>query len=217
MKTKLGVFDSGKGGLFVASAIKRQFPGLEVIYRDDSEHVPYGNRSVQELHKLATPILQSMIKDGCRVIVIACNTVTTNLIDRLRRELPVPLIGMEPAIKPAATATKTKVIAVCATQRTLSSPRYLLLKRKYAVGIQVLEPDCSSWVPMVERDNINLEAVKEVIEPLLQAGADQIVLGCTHYHGLEKMIKEIVNSRTSVIQPEGPVLAQLDRVLSRLN
>ena len=215
-KIKIGVFDSGKGGLYVASAIRSELPELEVIYKDDAEHVPYGDKSVEELHRLATPILRTFVDEGCRVIVIACNTLTTNLIERLRKELPVPLIGMEPAVKPAAADSKTKIIAVCATPRTLSSKRYAWLKQEYAQSVKVLEPDCSDWGLMIEQDRLERDKIAKVINEICGAGADQIVLGCTHYHGIAPLIEEIAAGRAAVIQPETPVIAQLKRVLAQL-
>src|SRR5581483_7333274 len=147
--TKIGVFDSGVGALPVIEAIQKALPNLEITYKEDHEHLPYGNRTVAEIHQFVRPIFQELIDENCSVIVIACNTVTTNLIDELRAEFNVPMVGMEPALKPAAEATKTGVIAVCATPRTLTSQRYAELKHRYAQGITILEPDCSDWALMV--------------------------------------------------------------------
>lgn len=214
--TKVGVFDSGIGGLSVARAIQKESPEIEVIFKNDEQHVPYGTRSVEELYGFTKPILQNLIDDGCKVIVIACNTVTTNFISRLRDELSVPLVGMEPMIKPAALATKTGVISVCATPRTLSSKRYAWLKGQYAKGATVLEPDCSDWTQMIENNRVDREKVAKIIDNSCRAGADQIVLGCTHYHWIEELIKELARGRAKVIQPEKPVIAQLKRVIEQL-
>jgi glutamate racemase len=213
-KIKIGVFDSGVGGLSVVKAIKRSLPDAEVIFRNDAEHVPYGTRDINEIHAFTKPILQSLLAEGCRVIVIACNTVTTNLIEKLRRELPVPLVGMEPMVKPAAAATKTGVIAVCATPRTLTSERYKWLKNQYAEGIKVLEPDCSGWSYMIETNSVDREKVAKTIDKVCHQGADQIVLGCTHYHWIEQIIKDLADGRAKVIQPEIPTVEQLKRVLA---
>jgi glutamate racemase len=215
-RVKIGVFDSGVGGLSMAKAIRQALPGHEVIYRDDSEHVPYGTRSIEELRSFTLPILEEMVKEGCRVIVIACNTVTTNMIKRLREEINVPLIGMEPMVKPAALATKTDVIAICATPRTLSSKRYKWLKEEYSRGIKVLEPDCSDWAFMIEVDIPEREKIAKIVENVCSEGADQIVLGCTHYHWIEEEIKKMAKGRAQVLQPEGPVIEQLKRVIEQL-
>lgn len=215
-KTKIGVFDSGVGALSVIRAIQAELPDLEVIYKDDKAHLPYGDKTVEEIHAFVRPIFQEFVDEGCQVIVIACNTVTTNLAPQLRAEFSVPMVGMEPAVKPAAEMTKTGVIAVCATPRTLSSQRYTWLKQEYAKGVKVLEPDCSDWAMMIENNSVEREKVAKTINEVCEAGADVIVLGCTHYHWIEELIKEISKGRAQVIQPEEPVIAQLMQEISRL-
>ncbi|MBX4197149.1 glutamate racemase [Candidatus Saccharibacteria bacterium] len=216
-KVKIGVFDSGVGALSVIQAIQKELPELKTIYKDDKTHVPYGTRTIQEIHGFVRPIFQEFIDEDCRVIVVACNTVTTNLIPQLRQEFAVPMVGMEPAIKPAAKATKSKVIAVCATPRTLSSQRYGWLKKEYAQDIKVLEPDCSDWALMIENNRVEHDRVAKTIEDVISQDADQIVLGCTHYHWIEALIKEVANGRAEVIQPTRPVIIQLKRVLQQLS
>lgn len=211
---KIGVFDSGVGGPSVVKAIQAALPDLEIIYKDDAGHVPYGNREIKEIHGFVRPIFQSFIDEDCQVIVVACNTVTTNLIDKLRVEFPVPMVGIEPMVKPAAAATKTGVIAVCATPRTLSSRRYKWLKDQFAKGVQVLEPDCSDWALMVENNTLDREKIAKIVNEACDAEADQIVLGCTHYHRIEQLIKKVAAGRASVIQPEKPVISHLKRVLA---
>jgi len=215
-KNKIGVFDSGVGGLSVVNAIQKALPELEVIYKDDKQHVPYGTRSIDEIHEFVKPILHEFIDEGCQVIVVACNTVTTNLISQLRQEIPVPLIGMEPMVKPAAANTKSGIIAVCATPRTLESQRYKWLKQEYAKNIQVLEPDCSGWALMIENNSVEREKVAETIREVCAASADQIVLGCTHYHWIQQIIKDMAQGKAEVIQPETPTIEQLKRVLQQL-
>jgi glutamate racemase len=214
-RIKVGVFDSGVGGLSVVKAIKGALPNLEVIYKDDKQHVPYGTRRIDEIHQFIKPIFQEFIDENCEVMVVACNTVTTNLIAKLREEFSVPMVGMEPMVKPAALATKTGVIAVCATPRTLSSQRYQWLKNEYAKGVKVLEPDCSQWALMIENKLIDRDKVAVTIRGVIAVGADQIVLGCTHYHWIEEIIRDIAAGKAEVIQPEAPVIKQLKRVLER--
>lgn len=215
-KVKIGVFDSGVGGLSVASAIKRELPDLQIIYKDDKQHIPYGTRPIEEIYGFVKPIFQSLVEEGCQVIVIACNTVTTNLAQQLREEFPVPMIGMEPMVKPASESTKTSVIAVCATPRTLQSERYKWLKQKYAQGVKVLEPDCSDWALMIEGDSIEREKIAKTIEDVIAQGADRIVLGCTHYHWIEGLIREISAGRAEVNQPEQAVISELKKVVAAL-
>jgi glutamate racemase len=213
---KIGVFDSGIGARHVINAIREELPGLEIIYKDDKAHVPYGNRSIDEIHGFVRPIFQEFVDEGCRVVVVACNTVTTNLIKQLRGEFDIPMVGMEPAIKPATEMTKSGIIAVCATPRTLSSERYAWLKNEFAQGIEVLQPDCSDWAMMIENNSVEREKVAEQIENVVSKKADVIVLGCTHYHWIEELIKQIAAGRAAVIQPEKPVIEQLKRVLLQL-
>jgi len=212
---KIGVFDSGAGGLSVAWAIKAALPDYELLYVADKDHVPYGTKTPLEIHGYVLPILKDLVDRGCKVIVIACNTVTTTMIGTLRQEIKVSLIGMEPMVKPAAILTKSGVIAVCATPTTLASKRYGLLKVNYAKGVKVLEPDCSDWTRMIETNQIDRQHIQERIEAVCQAGADVIVLGCTHFHWVENLIKQIARGRARVLQPEQPVIEQLKRVIAQ--
>ena len=214
---KIGVFDSGIGGLSVARVIEQALPGHSVVFRHDSpEHFPYATKSPDELFGYVVPVVHSLVDDGCQVVVIACNTVTTTLISRLREHFSVPLVAVEPMIKPAAKMTKTGVIAVCATPTTLASPRYTKLKQLHAQGLTVLEPDCSDWSVLIEHNAINRARLEEVIEPVLRAGADVLVLGCTHYHWIEHEIQALSRDRARVIQPEEAIVAELRRVIAEL-
>lgn len=216
MNPKIGVFDSGMGGLSVAQAIKQELPDHEVIFVNDAEHLPYGSKSPHELLGYVGPILEGLVEQGCQVIVIACNTVTTTLITELRKQISVPLVGMEPMVKPAAEQTKTGTIAVCATPTTLASDRYGWLKKTYARTTTVLEPDCSDWAFMIENDSVDRHKITALIDEACKMQADVIVLGCTHYHWIEDLITEIAGDRAAVLQPEIPVIKQLKRVLASL-
>ncbi len=213
---KVGVFDSGVGGAGVAQAIQAAMPELQVLYADDHVHIPYGNRDPKQIMGFVVPILEALVGEGCEVIVIACNTVTTTLIDELRDIISVPLIGTEPMIKPAADATKTGVIAVCATPTTLASKRYAELKTTYAKDLMVLEPDCSNWTQMIENNQVDHTHIEETVRSVCEQGADTIVLGCTHYHWIEEEIQETAREyQATVIQPEPAIIRQLKRVLSQ--
>ncbi|QQS19870.1 glutamate racemase [Candidatus Saccharibacteria bacterium] len=214
---KIGVFDSGIGGLSVAQAIDRALPGHEVVFRHDTpEHFPYATKAPDEIFSFAIPIVQSLVDEGCQVVVIACNTVSTTLIGRLRGYFSVPLVAAEPMVRPAAEQTKTGIIAVCATPTTLASSRYAELKRLYAADVKVLEPDCANWSWLIEHNEINEATLRQVIEPVIEAGADVIVLGCTHYHWIEDQIQEIASLQADVMQPETAIVAELKRVIARL-
>lgn len=214
---KIGVFDSGIGGLSVANAIKKAMPEHEIIFKNDAEHVPYGTRSLDEILAFTIPVLQELVAEGVVCIVVACNTVSTNLIGTLRELFDVPLIAMEPMVKPASEQSKTGVIAVCATPRTLSSPRYAELKANHADGVTVLEPDCSTWATMIETDQVDANAIRQLTQGVLAQGADVIVLGCTHYHWIEETIRRICSGKAEVLQPEQPVIRELARVLAQLS
>lgn len=212
----IGVFDSGIGGLGVANAIKQALPEHQIIFKDDAQHLPYGNKTVDEILAFCLPVLESLVEEGVACIVVACNTVSTNLIEPLRKVLPVALIAMEPMVKPAAQQTKSKKIIVCATPRTLQSERYAWLKQTYAENVEVIEPDCSDWTNWIEAGQMNEKRIQETIQPGLDNDADVIVLGCTHYHWIEEEIRAIARGRAEVLQPEQAVIKQLERVLTDL-
>ena len=213
---KIGVFDSGIGGQSVANAIKQAMPELDILVREDREHIPYGSKSPDELLGLVVPIFETMINDGCEVIVVACNTVTTTLITKLRETCTVPLVAVEPMVKPAAAMSKTGVIAVCATPATLASQRYKWLKTEYAGHIKVLEPDCGDWAYMIEHQQIDEAKIRDRINEVLQQSADVVVLACTHYHWIETEIRQLCRGKAEVIQPEQALVEQLKRVLAQL-
>lgn len=215
-KIKIGVFDSGVGGLSMANAISRNVQDAEVILKSDKAHFPYGNRTSSEIYSFTKPIIQELVGEGCAVIVVACNTVTTNLIEDLRQDFKVPFVGMEPMVKTGAETTKSGIVAVCATPRTLASKRYAWLKETYASDVNILEPDCSDWSGMIENNSIDQAKIAKTIDEVCDLGADVIVLGCTHYHWIETMIREEANSRALVLQPEAPVVTQLKHVLAQL-
>ncbi|HVS58131.1 MAG TPA: glutamate racemase [Candidatus Saccharimonadales bacterium] len=213
---KIGVFDSGIGGLSVARAIEKALPEHEMIFVNDAEHVPYGSKKPDEILGYVVPILQKLVDGGCQVIVIACNTVTTTLITELRAHISVPLVAVEPMVKPAAEQTRTGVIAVCATPATLASQRYGQLKAEYAKDITVVEPDCGDWAFMIEHQQVDERAIQARIQEVLDKRADVIVLACTHYHWIEELIKRLAKDRADIIQPEQALIRQLKRVLTQL-
>lgn len=206
---KIGVFDSGVGGLSIVNAIKSALPDAEVIYVEDRKNVPYGNKTPEELYKLVLPILNTLSNSGCDVIVVACNSVSTTIIDKLRAQLSTPLIGVEPMLEKAVSLTKTGVVTVCATPITLKSSRYADLKHQFSGNNRFLEPDCSQWAYLIETDQIDRFIIRGIIEDVLQQKSDVIVLGCTHYHWIEKDIKEIVGNLAIVIQPEEQIVKTL--------
>ncbi len=206
---KIGVFDSGIGGLSVARAIKRAFPETEVVYTNDAANVPYGTKTPEHIYELAHPKIAELYEKGCDPVVLACNTLTATNKPRLEAAFPVRFIGLDPMVKPAAAATKTSKIIVCATPATLASEHYTRLKHKYAADITVVEPDCSDWASLIEANEITEEKIRNTITPGLDAGADTIVLACTHYHWIEKTILAIADGRAAVLQPEQAVVRRI--------
>lgn len=214
---KIGVFDSGVGGLSVANAIEQELYEHEVIYRQDKQNLPYGTKSREELIKLVYPILRLMEYQGCEIIIIACNTVTTTILEYLQAVLKVTLIGVEPMVKPASRLTKSKIIAVCATPATLGSERYRQIIKEHASDIVILEPDCSEWAYMIEQDRIDRKIIRNHISNVCEQGADVIVLGCTHYHWIEKDVRAVAEEYgAEVLQPEQAIIKNLKKVLGQL-
>lgn len=214
---KIGVFDSGVGGKSVANAIKKSFKEHEIILREDKKNLPYGTKSKTELFILVSPIILEMVDEGCQLIVIACNTVTTNLIAELREISKVPLIGIEPMLKPASKLTKTNSIAVFATPMTLNSGRYKWLKENYCNNVAVYEPDCSKWATMIEGSDIQVDQIEKNVKLALDNNADVIVLGCTHYHWIQDLVHKIADGKAKVIQPEDAIVSRVSTMLEQLN
>ncbi len=212
---RIGVFDSGVGGQVFVNAIKKAIPDAQVTYLTDTKNIPYGSKTKTELLKITKPLIKQLAKET-DLIVIACNTVSTLLIEDLRKLVDIPLVAVEPMVKTASSKTKSKIIAVCATPATLSSPRYKHLKNEYATGIEVIEPDCSEWSAMIQANELNMDKIESTIKDVCNKGADVIVLGCTHYHWIEKEIDEISADKATVLQPEQAVILQVLRVLEQL-
>lgn len=209
---KLGVFDSGIGGEAIASSLQLAFPSADIICLNDRSNLPYGDKSAEEIRQLTNNAIQPLI--GSDVIVIACNSATTAALNWLRQLYPEQkFIGIEPMVKPAAAITKTGIIAVCATPATLASERYRALKSTYAPGITVIEPDCRSWAAMVEDNSINEAIIAKQIEPALDAEADVIVLGCTHYHWIKDEVETVCNGKAQVLEPSTAIAAQVQTLI----
>lgn len=215
-KPIIGVFDSGVGGKSVAEALQKVLPDNQIIFKHDPEHFPYANKPADELMQYVVPIIQLLVAEGSQVIVIACNTVSTTLITRLREVIAVPLVAVEPMVKPAAKQTKSGKIIMCATPTTLASPRYEQLKNDFASGVTVFEPDCSDWSYLIENNLINRSHIDSRLQPGLDAGADVVVLGCTHYHWIEQEIKQLVGSNVLVLQPESAIAQRVTKLLTEL-
>lgn len=214
---KIGVFDSGVGGKSVVEAIKKRMPEAEIVYATDQANIPYGGKSPETLAKLAIPKIKTLEDEGCQVIVVACNTVTTTIIEQVRASVSVPIVAIEPMIKPACEMSKTKRIIVCATPATLKSLRYRQLLKMYAEQTEVFEPDCSDWARLIEHNKHNINNIESEIIVPLKKGADIIVLACTHYHWIQDEIAVIAAQyNATVIQPEEAIVSRLKTVISQI-
>lgn len=214
----IGIFDSGVGGLSVLREIRKVLPEQSYIYYSDNAHCPYGEKSREYIIERAREITKFLIDKGCEIIVVACNTATAAAIRTLREEFPIKFIGMEPAIKPAVQSTHTGVVGVLATAGTLKATKYLDTREKWAQDVKIVEHIGQGFVELVESGNINgpiaEKAVSVSLMPLLEAGADTIVLGCTHYPFLISTINKIAHEAfpdrdISVIDPAPAVARHL--------
>lgn len=212
----IGIFDSGIGGKAVARSLALEFPDAVVVSVSDREHLPYGNRTPNEVRQLTDKAIQPLLAHSCDVIVIACNTATAAAIETLRETYPDQLfIGLEPMLKPAATASRNKVIAICATPATLASKRYQDAKQRFVGSVQVIEPDCSDWATLIEANQLNQSHIDTVMEMCLEKNADVIVLGCTHYHWIKEEIAKAVAGRATVLEPSDAIARRVRQLLQR--
>lgn len=222
----IGVFDSGVGGLSVLRELVKQLPGEQFIFYADNANCPYGRKSASFIIERARAISKYLMERGCDMIVIACNTATAAAIATLRADYPeYPFVGIEPAIKPAAASTTTGVVGVLATHGTLTGEKYHIALGKLPEGIKVVEHVGDGFVELVESGTFEgpeaEEIVRKSVEPLLEAGADTLVLGCTHYPFLAGCISKIAAEwcsghdsarKVSIIDPSPAVARQACRL-----
>lgn len=216
----LGVFDSGIGGLSVANAIISQLPHENLIYFGDSARLPYGAQALELIRQYSLEITQFLIQQNCKAIVVACNTASAAALNELRQTWPeIPFIGMEPAIKPGAVATKTGKIGVLATAGTFSSLRYEKLTHQFATHLQVFEDPCIGLVNLIETGKADSEETRILLEqillPWLSQNVDTFILGCTHYPFVEQIVRDIVGSDKTIINPAPAVARQTAKVLHK--
>ncbi|MBE6232374.1 MAG: glutamate racemase [Bacteroidales bacterium] len=220
----IGIFDSGAGGLSVFKEIRKILPDHHYIYYSDSAHCPYGEKTRDYIITRARTITDFLIDKGAEIIVVACNTATAAAISTLRKEYPhIPFIGMEPAVKPAAMQTRTGIIGVLATAGTLKAEKYIGTKDRFAPDAEVVEHTGDGFVELVEQGCISGEeaenTVRKSISPLIEAGADTIVLGCTHYPFLTEVIKKVAEEikpghSINIIDPAPAVARHLLTVMA---
>ncbi len=199
--------------------LAQQLPHEDIIYFADTANCPYGPRSLEEIRGLTQAINSFLLAQGCKIIVVACNTASAAALYHLRERFEVPIVGMEPALKPAAQETETKVVGVIATQATFQGELFASLVQRFASGVTVLEGVCPGLVEEVEAGKLDApqtEAIlRHCLEPMLEKGIDALTLGCTHYPFLIPIIKKIVGPQVKIIDPSPAVARQTKRVLER--
>ena len=218
----IGIFDSGTGGMSVYREIRKVLPREKYVYFSDNAHCPYGDKSAEYVRDRGRFITRFLLDKGADVIVIACNTATAAAVSALRAEFPdTPFIGMEPAVKPAALGTRSGVIGVLATAGTLKGSKYLTTKGKFEDNVRIVEAVGRGFVELVEAGQLEgphtEDVVKASLQPLLDAGADTVVLGCTHYPFLKDVISRIAGGDVRVIDPAPSVARHLVDVMEERN
>ena len=215
----IGVFDSGVGGLSILREIRRQLPGEHLVYAADSRFAPYGEKTEEEVAARAAVMMDFLIDQRAKAVVVACNTATGISIDALRTRYQLPIIGMEPAVKPAAARTRSGVVGVLATTRTLSSEKFSRLAKAQDGHARLLVQACPGLVEQVEAGELSSQATRSLVEryvgALVEKGADTLVLGCTHYSFLTEVIQEVAGQDVTLIDSAAPVARELKRRLHK--
>ena len=217
----IGIFDSGVGGLSVLREIRRLLPGEDLIYYADSGHCPYGGKSREDIQARAVAITDLLLARGAKLIVVACNTATIAAVEQLRASYPIPFVGMEPAVKPAVALTKSGVVGVLATGAALAGEKFHKLVADHGAGVRMITQPCPGWVEQVEAGELDGPRTRELVaqytRPLLEQGADVLVLGCTHYPFLRPRIAELAGPAVALLDTGEAVARQTRRVLEREN
>ncbi len=220
-KQAIGVFDSGVGGVSIWKEITALLPFEDTVYLADSKNAPYGQKSKEKILEYCIKNTELLIEKGCKIVVVACNTATTNAIAFLRENYNIPFIGIEPAIKPAALQTRTNAIGILATRGTLSSELFHTTSQKFTAGIEVIEQIGEGIVPLIEAGQIDspemIALLKQYLNPMLDANIDHLVLGCSHYPFLIPTIKKIIGDTITIIDSGEAVAKQTDAILKERN
>ncbi len=215
----IGIFDSGVGGISIWKELQQRLPLEDTIYLADSKNAPYGEKSAETIVQLSIKNTELLLDLGCKLIVVACNTATTNAIDHLRTHYPVPFIGIEPAIKPAALGSTSGSVGVLATRGTLSSALFHSTSKNHASTIKIMEQEGTGLVELVEAGQASSETaralLKKYIQPMVASGIDHLVLGCTHYPHLIPLLKEELPAHVKIIDCGEAVANQTHRILEK--
>lgn len=215
----IGIFDSGIGGLSIARRIREILPNENLLYIADSFHAPYGDKSESYIYQRASSIIEFLLAQNAKAIVIACNTATVSSIKELRANYTVPIIGVEPGVKPAVFNTKSGIVGVLATTRTLESTSFNSLAKNFSTHVKIELQACPGLMEQVEALNLDGEKtetlIKQFVTPLLLKGADNIVLGCTHYAFLAPLIQKIAGANVAIINTDLAVAKETARRLGK--
>jgi glutamate racemase len=215
----VGVFDSGVGGLSVLRHVHDLLPDERLIYVADGAHMPYGALTSEAVEERCQRIAGFFVKQGAKALVVACNTATAAAIENLRRDFPLPIIGMEPAVKPAVEATKAGVIGVLATSGTLASEKFSGLVKRFGSSAEVIFQPGFGLVELVEAGDFDSDKTRRLLKanllPLLERGVDALVLGCTHYPFLTPLIQEIAGRDVTILDTGSAIAVELKRQLEK--
>ena len=215
---KVGVFDSGVGGLSVLRTIRKALPDVDLLFFADQAHVPYGKRPLEEIRTFSEQITMFLLSQDVDMVVVACNTASAAALKYLRSTFPsTPIVGMEPAVKPAAERSRTRAVGVLATPATFQGELYQSLVHKYGEGLQIEQDTCAGLVEQIENGNLNGTETRQILEkalqPMLEKQVDTVVLGCTHYPFILPLIQKIAGDKITVIDP-APAVARRVRSLA---
>ncbi|MEX2584141.1 MAG: glutamate racemase [Gemmatimonadota bacterium] len=213
----IGIFDSGLGGLSVAREVRLRLPGEALLYLADSAYCPYGGRPLDEIRDRSVAVTRALVDAGAKLVVAACNTASGAAIELLRETFDVPIVGLEPAVKPAANSSRKHRIAVLATPATLRTDRFNRLVDNHGPGVDVVKVPCPGFVELVEAGDVDgenaLKVIREVLDPVIQADVDRVVLGCTHYPFLRDSVSAVLGEGVEILDSGAAVARQVERVL----
>ena len=215
----IGIFDSGVGGLSIAKCISQHLPNEQLIYIADTKFAPYGDKSTTIIQQRVNYLADRLINLNCKALVIACNTATVAAIDQLREQVSIPIIGVEPAIKPAAKLSKIKKIGILTTESTAKNSRFISLIQQHKQDTQIYIQPCPGLVELIEQNQLSSKKCETLLikhlGELLNKEIDTLVLGCTHYPFLIDKIKAIVGKQIQIMETALPVTQQLKRQLEK--
>ncbi len=217
-KETIGVFDSGVGGLSVLRALRAGLPEESMVYVADQAHVPYGPRPLEQVRRFSEGISRFLVSRGAKLIVVACNSASAAALQHLRQVMPtVPFVGMEPAVKPAAQETHTRVVGVLATPATFQGALYASVVERFGAGVTLLRDTCPGLVEQIENGDLvgpeTQRILHAALDPMVAEGIDTVVLACTHFPFVIPAIQEIVGAGVRVIDPAPAIARQAQRLL----